>query len=92
VKIESSKTEDYIMVSFQDNGLGLDLKRYGDKVFGIYNNFNPGVANGKGIGLRLVKTQVEAIGGKIELESTVGEGSTFRVYIPSTPNIDQSLT
>ncbi len=70
--------DSYTCVSVSDNGLGLDLSRYGHQVFSLYKRFHLH-KDGKGLGLYLIKTQMEALGGKIEVESRVNEGSTFRL-------------
>ncbi len=62
-----------------DNGIGIDLKRYGDNLFGMYKTFNNN-PDAKGIGLFISKNQVDAMGGRIETESTLGEGTTFTIY------------
>ncbi len=63
---------------FSDNGLGIDLKKKGDQVFGLYKRFHAH-AEGKGMGLYMVRTQVETLGGKISIESEVNKGTTFRI-------------
>ena len=65
-------------ITFKDNGLGIDLKRHRDKVFGLYQRFhdNP---DSKGLGLYLVKSQVESMGGNITIDSEVGVGTTFTI-------------
>jgi light-regulated signal transduction histidine kinase (bacteriophytochrome) len=78
VKTERNDSEISIIVS--DNGLGIDMHQFGGKIFSMYRRFHTHV-EGKGIGLYLVKTQVEAIGGRIEVESVVEVGSTFKVYL-----------
>lgn len=72
--------EEYTIVKFKDNGLGIDLKRNGHKIFGMYKTFH-GNEDAKGIGLFITKNQVEAMGGKIEVKSTVNEGSEFKIYL-----------
>jgi PAS domain S-box-containing protein len=62
-----------------DNGVGIDLNKHGDKMFGIYQTFN-GNADARGFGLFISKNQIDAMGGKIEVESTLGEGTTFKIY------------
>ncbi|MEN9337531.1 MAG: Adaptive-response sensory-kinase SasA [Bacteroidota bacterium] len=74
-----AKTHDKeIQFIFKDNGLGIDLKRHREKVFGLYQRFhdNP---DSKGLGLYLVKSQVESMGGTISIESEVGVGTTFTI-------------
>ena len=70
----------YIVINFRDNGLGLDLKKNGHKLFGMYKTFH-GNEDAKGIGLFITKNQLEAMNGKIEVESTVNEGSNFKIYL-----------
>jgi PAS domain S-box-containing protein len=81
IKITSAFTQEYIQVSFEDNGMGIDLEKNKDKIFGMYKRFHYHV-EGKGLGLHLVKTQVEALHGKIEVISTLGEGTTFHIFLP----------
>lgn len=68
-----------VVLEYQDNGIGIDLEKYGDKIFGLYKTFTdrPGA---HGVGLFLVKTQVESQGGYIIVESRPGTGTVFRIY------------
>ena len=79
IQIKSEVTDEYYVFHVADNGLGLDMDLYGDKIFKLYNRFHSHV-EGKGIGLYLVKTQLAILRGKIEVESKVKEGATFKVY------------
>jgi PAS domain S-box-containing protein len=63
-----------------DNGIGIDLKKNGAELFGMYKTFN-GNTDAKGMGLFITKNQVEALGGKIEVESKLGKGTAFKVYL-----------
>ncbi len=81
IRIRSSKKDGFFCLMVQDNGLGIDLENYGTQLFNLYKRFHFHV-NGKGMGLYLVKTQVTALGGRLEVESTVGKGTTFYVYLP----------
>ena len=63
-----------------DNGLGIDLDLYNDKLFSLYKRFHFHV-EGKGMGLYLVKTQLSAIGGRIMVESRVNEGTRFTILL-----------
>lgn len=65
---------------FADNGLGIDLVKYGDKLFGMYKTFHKN-ANAKGIGLFITRNQVESLGGNIKVESTVDVGTTFIIKL-----------
>lgn len=66
---------------FKDNSIGLNMELYGDKVFGLYKRFNHDV-EGKGLGLFMVKTQVEKLGGSINLSSQLGQGCHFVIKLP----------
>ncbi|MFY7653177.1 MAG: PAS domain S-box protein [Chitinophagaceae bacterium] len=62
-----------------DNGMGINMDRYADKIFGMYKTFH-GNKDARGIGLFITKNQVEALGGKIEISSELNKGTTFSVY------------
>lgn len=83
IKIKAQKTDDkkHLCLSVEDNGLGINLSQNKDKVFGLYRRFHSHV-EGKGIGLHITKTQIERMGGKIEIESELNIGTIFRVYFP----------
>ncbi|MBL7932588.1 MAG: PAS domain S-box protein [Bacteroidia bacterium] len=84
IKISSKKQGENIVITFSDNGLGLDLKKYGDKIFGLYARFHENIG-GKGIGLFMVKTQIESMGGHISVTSALDEGTEFTVVLPEKP-------
>jgi PAS domain S-box-containing protein len=63
-------------LTFSDNGIGINMALAKDKIFGLYKRFHNN-ADSKGIGLYLVHSQITALGGKIEVESTVNIGTTF---------------
>lgn len=67
------------MLSVADNGLGIDLKKHKNSLFGMYKTFHKH-QNSRGIGLFITKNQVEAMGGKIEVISEVNKGTTFKIY------------
>jgi signal transduction histidine kinase len=70
---------DRVVLFFKDNGLGIDLQKRGNEVFGLYKRFHTERSEGKGVGLFMVKTQVEAIGGKISISSEVNKGTEFKI-------------
>jgi PAS domain S-box-containing protein len=70
----------HAIIEFKDNGIGIDLTRYKDRVFKLYSRFHRHV-DGSGFGLYLVKSQINAMGGEIEIESTPGFGTTFYIKI-----------
>jgi len=78
VEISSYKEGDLTVLIFKDNGLGIDLEKRGNHVFGLYKRFHPFV-EGKGMGLFMVKTQVQALGGTITIASEVNKGTEFRI-------------
>ncbi|MCZ2222760.1 MAG: PAS domain-containing sensor histidine kinase, partial [Chitinophagales bacterium] len=80
IHISSKKLEEWVVISFADNGIGIDLKKYKDRIFGMYQRFHI-QSEGKGIGLYMVKAQIIAMGGKIEVESELRVGTTFKVYL-----------
>lgn len=67
------------VISVSDNGLGIDLDKYKSVIFGMYKTFHKN-DDATGLGLFITKTQVEALGGKIEMESEVDKGTTVRVH------------
>jgi signal transduction histidine kinase len=69
-----------IYLVFEDNGIGIDLERYGADVFGMYKTFHQNT-DAKGIGLFITRNQVEALGGSIHVESTVNVGTKFTVKL-----------
>ncbi len=81
VNLYTIKNGEFIILCVEDNGLGIDLKNNKDKIFGMYKTFHEH-PDSRGIGLFITKNQVEAMGGKIEVESEVGTGSTFKIYLP----------
>ena len=76
IKIKTHKFFDRLSISFKDNGLGIDLEKKGEQVFGLYKRFHQDI-DGKGMGLYMVKTQVETLGGTIKINSKVNEGTEF---------------
>jgi len=78
----------FIILTVQDNGMGIDLQKSKTKVFTLYQRFHNHV-EGKGLGLFLVKTQVEALAGTIQIESKVDEGTTFRISIPQKQDLSK---
>lgn len=82
LKITALTKPYFTIIEFTDNGLGINLDVHSKYLFGMYNTFHQN-ADSKGIGLFITKNQVEAMGGKIEVESEENKGSTFRIYLKS---------
>ncbi len=75
----ATKVEDNnLFMIFKDNGIGIDLEKNNDKIFGLYQRFH-NYPESKGLGLYLVKSQVESMGGTISVDSNVGKGTTFTI-------------
>jgi light-regulated signal transduction histidine kinase (bacteriophytochrome) len=66
-----------ILLIATDNGLGIDLKKYRHKLFGLNNTFHRH-PDSKGVGLFMTKTQIEAVGGSVTVESEVNKGTNFK--------------
>jgi PAS domain S-box-containing protein len=78
VFVSSKEVGDDIILIFKDNGIGIDMERNRDKIFGLYQRFH-NYPDSKGLGLYLVKSQVETMGGSIQVESEVDKGTTFTI-------------
>lgn len=85
INITSDVIEDQFVLKFKDNGLGIDLKENSHRIFTLYSRFNSNVY-GRGMGLFLVKSQVEALGGTIDVESELGNGTTFIISLKRGSN------
>jgi signal transduction histidine kinase len=79
ISLETIIDEDFTCLTVTDNGLGIDLAKHKQNVFNLYKRFHLHM-EGRGLGLYLVRTQIEAMGGKIEIKSEPNEGTTFFVY------------
>ncbi|HWZ13897.1 MAG TPA: MEDS domain-containing protein [Mucilaginibacter sp.] len=81
MEIRSRKRGKKIVLTFKDNARGIDLSAKGEEVFGLYKRFHTDT-EGKGLGLYMVKTQVEALGGDISISSQPNIGTTFSIELP----------
>lgn len=81
LKICSWQQQEQFYLSVNDNGLGLDLEQHGKKLFMLYQRFHV-EKEGRGLGLYMVKRQLESMGGSIQVASRPGEGSTFTLSMP----------
>ncbi len=75
ISTEAKPNGDVLMV-IRDNGIGIDMKRHNKKIFGLYQRFHTN-ADSIGLGLFIVKSQIVALGGNIEVESEVDKGTAF---------------
>lgn len=79
IKFNYYEEADYTVLEIEDNGIGINMHRNKDKIFGLYKTFSTN-KDAKGLGLFLTKNQVEAMGGKIEIQSEINKGTTVRIY------------
>lgn len=82
IRINAEKNGPLVRLCVEDNGLGIDLNKYGSKLFGMYKTFHKH-PDARGVGLFITKAQIEAMGGKIEVESETGIGTKFFVQLVS---------
>jgi len=80
IKIKTKKVTDGTCLIVEDNGKGIDLEKYGGKLFGLFQRFHLDI-EGKGIGLHLCKNIIEYYGGRIDVESKEGVGTTFKIIL-----------
>ena len=78
IRVYTKKEHDVTKLYFSDNGLGIDIERHKNKIFGLYQRFHDH-ADSKGLGLYIVNSQIRVMGGEIEVASEVDKGSTFIV-------------
>jgi len=76
IEITAENTQHELIIRFADNGRGINLTRHKDNVFGMYKTFH-GNQDATGVGLYLVRSQVEAMDGTIDVESEENVGTTF---------------
>ncbi len=79
VKYSVEQIGGYSVLVIEDNGLGIDLEKYNDQIFGLYKTFHTNI-DSKGVGLHITKNQIEAMGGKIEVQSKINKGTIFKIY------------
>lgn len=76
--LQTQRINNQIVLTCQDNGLGMDLQKYGHKIFKLYKTFHRN-EDARGIGLYITKNQVEALGGEISVSSEINVGTTFTI-------------
>ena len=80
IEVSTKPAGQLMLLEVKDNGIGLDLKRYGKKLFKPFERLTK-QASGQGLGLHLVKTMVERNGGYIEVDGSEDMGMCFRLYL-----------
>ena len=78
VDVVATVQQNEITISISDNGMGINLEKHGKLLFGMYKTFH-GNKDAEGIGLFITKYQIETLGGSIEVESTVNNGTIFTI-------------
>jgi len=78
IELSTRKNPNSVLLMVRDNGLGIDLMKHKDNIFKIGKVFHKH-PNAKGLGLYMTKTQIEAMGGKIWVESTADQGAVFYI-------------
>lgn len=81
IRISTQENKQQIGLYFEDNGLGIDLERHRNNLFGMYKTFHRH-RDSRGLGLFLTKSQIESLGGRIDVESEVNKGTIFKIYLP----------
>jgi len=81
IYIEAEKQRELVVLTVADEGVGIDLDKYGNKLFRPGSRFHSSIDSGHGMGLYITKQQVDAIGGKIDVESEPGKGTKFKLYL-----------
>lgn len=79
-----------VVLRVKDNGLGINLGTQKENIFKLYRRFHTHV-DGKGLGLYLVKTQVDTLGGSIDIESEINRGTTFIITLPHPKNVSKQV-
>jgi len=82
LRLSSKKNGKSTILMISDNGIGIDLTKNSTKLFKMYETFSDN-KDSRGFGLYITKTQIEAMGGTVEVESELGKGSTFRLSFKS---------
>ncbi|RZK41802.1 MAG: PAS domain S-box protein [Pedobacter sp.] len=80
ITMQSNQESKTLFIS--DNGIGIDMERHKEKIFGLYNTFHTH-PDSRGVGLYLVKQQLEELGGEINIESKPGYGTRFALSFPT---------
>ena len=83
--------EDFTVISITDNGIGIDLNRYGHFLFQPFKRLTL-EREGTGIGLSIINNVVRKNGGKVEVESKLDQGTTFHVHIKSLEHYEPAPT
>jgi hypothetical protein len=81
IQIKGYKEGTNVVITFQDNGKGLDISQVKKQLFHLYKTFHPGVS-GRGLGLYLCKTLMDELKGSIDIESKENKGTLISIRFP----------
>lgn len=79
ITIDTEENEEFLILAIRDNGMGIDMQKNGEKLFGLFQALHNNRAS-RGFGLFMSKSQIETMKGKISVESELGEGSVFKIH------------
>ncbi len=83
ISVSTEQRGDELLLTFKDNGRGIDLAIFKDKLFEMFQRFTDDVTiSGTGVGMYIIKKLIDKNGGRVELESNPGEGLTYFIYFP----------
>ena len=80
IKITARKEKRKTLITVEDNGIGIDLIKNKDKIFGMYKTFHNN-SDTIGLGLFMIKNKVNVLGGSIKVESKINSGSLFKLVL-----------
>jgi len=80
IEISTEEDENYVIMHFKDNGIGIDLEKYQQRLFKLFSRFNSSKAEGTGVGLYMIKSILDASDGRIDIDSTPGQGTHFKLF------------
>ncbi len=87
LRIKTTQENNAVVLEISDNGLGMDLEQFSRSIFGLYKRFHTHT-DGKGLGLYLVKLQIESLGGNVDVSSELNVGSTFRISFKEPSEVE----
>ncbi len=79
IDIHSKQERDKLIITYADNGVGIDLKTAENRIFKLHQRFQEPSEDSKGIGLYLIHNHLTSLGGSISVSSEVNKGTTFRL-------------
>lgn len=80
INITTADAGNYVVLAVADNGIGIDLPKHEKKIFSLFKRLHDDKIEGSGVGLFIVKRIMEYNQGRVEVKSTPGEGTTFKVF------------